>query len=79
MVDLKDITKNYKIFVDTSSLMHIGATNFFNDLSTSLRNNPLIIPFNVLIELKGLSKGGKTKEAALQRLLIIRVNGLVYV
>ena len=68
MVDLKDLGKNYKIFIDTCSLMHPDATSFFDDLSSNLIKNQLIVPFAVLRELEGLSKSDKikTKESALR-------------
>jgi rRNA-processing protein FCF1 len=84
MVDLKDLGKNYKIFIDTCSLMHPDAKSFFNDFSSNLIKNQLIIPFAVLRELEGLSKSdkNKTKESALRGYKIfknLRNNGDVII
>lgn len=76
MVDLDELSKNYKIFVDTCSLMHCGSSVFFENLSTHLSQNniKIIIPYKVIEELekKEHSSDEQTKNDAIKGVSIIQ-------
>ena len=66
-LDIQSIASDYKIFIDTCTLMHPKARTFFNKTITPhLNNNKLFVHESILYQLKGLqkSKVSTTKLAA---------------
>ena len=53
MIDLSDIGKNYKIFVDTCAFMNVEAESFFKHLTPKLKDNKLLVHQSVIKQLKG--------------------------
>ncbi len=76
MVDLDELSKNYKIFVDTCSLMHCGSSIFSENLSIHLskNNTKIIVPSKVIEELekKVYDSDGQKKNDANRGLSIIQ-------
>ena len=61
MVNLNQLSTDYKIFVDTSSLLHEGAKTFFlkNLISELIKNRTkIIIPLKILNEINTLKNSG---------------------
>lgn len=56
MIDLTDIGKNYKIFVDTCAFMNEKAEHFFNHLTPKINDNKLLVHISVINQLKWLQK-----------------------
>jgi len=69
---LKD--HNYKIFIDTATLMEESFINYFNDIEPELkaRGTGLIVIDRVITELKGLSNGSETRNKAKAGLELIK-------
>ena len=67
-VNVKDIAVNYRLFVDTCSLMHEKAEEFFYKFAPTLidLNRQIIIPHKVAIEIERLQNSSEpdTKKAA---------------
>ena len=63
-LDLNNISKEYKIFVDTCVLMHFKAAIFFNVIKKHLLQNDskLLYHKSVEYQLLGIKKGGEKKE-----------------
>lgn len=64
-MELGKLSKNYKIFIDTCSLMHTGSSYFFDYLSVFLlqNNTRIIVPYRVIEELlKNKNSVDKKKE-----------------
>ena len=80
IADLKD--QNYKIFIDTATLMEDSFIKYFNDITPELkaRKTGFIVIDRVITELKGLARGGKTRNKAKAGLELIKhgeKNGIV--
>jgi len=56
MVNLSDIGKNYKIFVDTCAFMNVKAEPFFKHLTPKINDNKLLVHISVINQLKRLQK-----------------------
>lgn len=72
---IKYYVENYKIFIDTSSLMHIQAENFYNNVYPYLKesSSKIIVPTRVIDELKKhmKSKNQDKYKKAVKGLLIL--------
>jgi len=73
MTDLTKLVKNYKVFIDTSSLMHDGANHIFETelYKVLLKNSKkVIIPIKVIEELK------KHQNSTINKTVKKGINGL---
>lgn len=63
---LEEYVKNYKIFIDTCSLIHPGADQFWMNIIPLLKQygNKVIIPFRVIEELNKLSQKPEKQDVA---------------
>ncbi len=64
-MNIIEIIKEYKLFVDTCSLMHESSNTFFNDLASYLTEykKKVIVPDKVIYEIKGLQKNKKIRTS----------------
>ena len=63
---LEEYVKNYKIFIDTCSLIHPGADQFWMNIIPLLKQygNKVIIPFSVIEELNKHSQKPEKQDVA---------------
>lgn len=77
MVNLDELVRDYKVFVDTSSFMHSGSKVFFEKIlpiHLSQNNTKIIVPYKVVQELEKHqnSKDNLKRKVAIKGLSIIQ-------